>query len=108
MANPLKMLKLKPMGFQEIKEVSIDAAPKKVWSTILIVGSWFYFDDVAASRPKHSFDAKVGGQWSLVNKEGASMLMGILTMIEPGKLLRIGGPLGMTQHVPKRNGSVGF
>ena len=34
MANPLKLLKLKPTGFQFIQEVPIDAAPAKVWKAI--------------------------------------------------------------------------
>ena len=37
MANPLKLLKLKPKGFQFIKELPIQASPEKVWSSLINV-----------------------------------------------------------------------
>ena len=99
MANPLKMLKLKPTGIQFIQEVPIDAPPKKVWSSMLDVNTWFIYDANDPNPAKHSLNLKAGGQWTGVRKDGSAMLMGTVTYFEPGKLLRISGQLGMT-HLP--------
>ena len=102
MANPLQMLKLKPTALQFIEEVAINAAPKKVWATTAKPGSWFFFNPDKATHSKHSFELKVGGMWTAANPNGSSGLMGTVSYIEPGKLLRISGPLGLT-HVPTTN-----
>lgn len=97
MANPLKMLKIKPQVVQFIVEVPIAAAPKKVWSMLIDPTAWFYFDP--ERRGKHTLQLKPGGQWTAVHPDGSSMFFGQVSYIEPGKLLRIAGPLALT-HLP--------
>ncbi|HVT82032.1 MAG TPA: SRPBCC domain-containing protein [Phycisphaerae bacterium] len=99
MANPLKMLELKQQAVQFIQEVPINAAPKKVWASLLHPSSWFQFDPDPAKHSKHSFELKPGALWTAENADGSAVLMGTVTYYEPGKLLRIAGPLGMT-HLP--------
>ncbi len=93
MANPLKMLKLKPTGFQYIHETPINAPPKKVWAALLKPETWFWFDE--SDKSKQTFEAKPGGRWTIENAESSS-LMGIVTHVEPGKLLRLTGPMGLS------------
>ena len=97
MANPLKMLKLKAQSVQFIQELPIAAAPKKVWTSLLNPSAWFVFDP--AHRSKHTLDLRPGGQWTSVNPDGNASLLGTVAYIEPGKLLRVMGQLGMT-HLP--------
>ena len=97
MANPLKMLKLKMQSAQFIQECPIAVAPKKVWSTLLKPSEWFVFDP--AHRAKHTLDLRPGGQWTSVHPDGNAALMGTVVYLEPGKLLRVTGPLGMS-HLP--------
>jgi uncharacterized protein YndB with AHSA1/START domain len=98
MANPLKLLKLKPTGFQFIQEVPISAPPAKVWKTLLNSKSWFHFpngrDDGATIEPH------LGGRFSSISRDGKiADLHGIVTHIEPQKLLRIQGAMGAS-HLP--------
>ena len=97
MANPLKMLKLKVQSMQFIQELPIAAVPKKVWTTLLNPSEWFVFDP--AHRAKHTLDLRPGGQWTSVHPDGNAALMGTVVYVEPGKLLRVNGPLGLT-HLP--------
>ena len=99
MANPLKMLKLKPTSIQFIQEIPVDAAPKKVWASLLDVNKWFFFDPNSPNPAKHTLDMRPGGQWTSVHKDGTSTYMGTVSYFEPGKLLRLSCQLGMT-HVP--------
>ena len=102
MANPLQMLKLKTTALQFIQEVPINAAPKKVWSPILKPSAWFYFNPDKTTRAKHTLELRPGGQWTSQYKDGTAMLLGTVTYFEPGKLLRLAGPMGMT-HLPANN-----
>ena len=99
-ANPLKMLKLKPVSYQFIQEIPIDAPPKKVWKTILNISKWFNFgpDD----QQKHTLEAWPGGRWFAEMSDGSQDLHGIVTRIEPNRLLRLSGPIGQS-HVPVHN-----
>ena len=97
MANPLKMLKLKAQSVQVIQELPIAAVPKKVWTSLLNPSAWFVFDP--AHRAKHTLDLRPGGQWTSVHPDGNAALMGTVVYVEPGKLLRVSGPLGLT-HLP--------
>jgi uncharacterized protein YndB with AHSA1/START domain len=99
MANPLKLLKLKPTGFQFIQELPIDAPPKKVWAALLNVGKWFGFDPDRSQWPKATLEAWPGGRWFTESKDGEMMLNAIVTRIEPEKLLRMSGPIGLS-HLP--------
>src|SRR5262245_25885163 len=106
MANPLKMLKLKPTGFQFIHEVAIDAPPAKVWKTILNVKKWFYFADHAAALAKITIEPHVGGRFMSGSKDGSiSDLYGFVTRVEPNKLLRINGHMGAS-HLPMQNAMI--
>jgi uncharacterized protein YndB with AHSA1/START domain len=100
MANPLKFLKLKPQGFQFIQEVPIDAPPARVWDSLLDVGAWWRFD--ANQPPRITLEPWPGGRFfGQASEQGgaAESLHGIVTYIEPNKLLRIGGQMGLT-HLP--------
>jgi uncharacterized protein YndB with AHSA1/START domain len=94
MANPLQMLDLKIQGIQFIQETPINAPSKKVWAAIAKPADWFYFDPKRKS--KHTFQLKPGGNWSAVSKDGNSSLFGTVTLIEPGKLIRMSGHFGLT------------
>ena len=102
MANPLKMLKLKPTGFQFMHEVPIDAPPSAVWKALLDVGAWFRFDD-SPEFPKMKLDPRIGGLLTSSNPDGSvQWYSGMVGHIEREKLLRINGPMGMT-HLPVMN-----
>ena len=98
-ANPLKLLKLKPTGFQFIEEFPIQASPKKVWSSLLKVGKWFRFDPDPKKASRHTFDATAGSRWTSETWEGNTIFHGTVTYVEPGRLLRIAGQIGAT-HLP--------
>jgi uncharacterized protein YndB with AHSA1/START domain len=99
MANPLKMLKLKPVSFQFILETPIKAPPKKVWSTLLNPGKWFLFDLTQGPWPKSKFEPWPGGRWTMQYPDGTHDLAAFVTRIEPQKLLRLAGHMGQS-HVP--------
>ena len=96
MANPLKMLTLESQGIQFIHETPVSAPPEKVWAAVKNPSDWFYFGE---RRSKHTLDLRAGGQWIAVNKDGSENLFGRVVYLEPGKLLRINGQLGLT-HLP--------
>ncbi len=98
MANPLKELSLKPIGFQFIQELPIDAPPEKVWAALLNVGDWFRMED-GRPRPKTTLDARPGGQWLSYAADGTASLFATVTLVEPKKLLRLAGQIGMS-HLP--------
>ena len=103
MANPLKMLKLKPTHFQFIQELPIDAPPKRVWASLLDIANWFGFDGSGApAGVKRKLDARVGGHFVAEFPDGTVSLYTTITHMEPGKLLRMAGPMGMS-HVPTNN-----
>jgi uncharacterized protein YndB with AHSA1/START domain len=105
MANPLKLLKLKPQGFQFIQEIPIDAPPAAVWKALLEMGTWFRFDDVP-DFPKLEIEPHIGGKVTASNRDGSiQMFSGIVGHIEREKLLRINGPMSMT-HLPVANAMI--
>src|SRR5690348_18453753 len=88
MANPLKLLKLKPTGFQFIHEIRIDAPPAKVWKALLDIGTWFRFD--MPDFPQMKLDPRLGGFHTSSSSDGSVQLYsGMVTHIERRKLLRI-------------------
>ena len=99
-ANPLKMLKLKSDGFQFIQEIPIAAPPKKVWKSVLNIGKWFMFPQMQPS--KHVLEAWPGGRWHEEEKDGSRHLHAFVARLEPERLLRLNGPMGMT-HLPVSN-----
>jgi uncharacterized protein YndB with AHSA1/START domain len=101
MANPLKMLKLRPSHFQFIQELRIDAPPAKVWATLVKIDNWFRFDP-GAPRGGVKLELWPGGRFYAERADGSASLHAIVTHIEPGKLLRMGGPMGLT-HLPASN-----
>jgi uncharacterized protein YndB with AHSA1/START domain len=102
MANPLKELPLKVTSMQKIQEVAIDAPPERVWTALQNVSNWFQFETDRSKWNKHTLDMTPGGRWIMEGPGGSSSLVGMVTHIEPGKLLRISGPMGLT-HLPVMN-----
>jgi uncharacterized protein YndB with AHSA1/START domain len=98
-ANPLKMLKLKLTGFQTLRQLPIQSPPKKVWSSLINVGKWFQFNPDPSKASKQTLEARAGGRWMSQTWEGNSIFLGTVSYVEPGKLLRLVGQLGMT-HLP--------
>ena len=101
MANPLKMLKLKPTHFQFIQEVKVSAPPKRVWAALMKIDNWLRFQAPVKGR-KATFEPWVGGRYYVQQPDGTSMLHLVVTYIEPGKLLRMSGPMGLS-HLPVCN-----
>ena len=99
MANPLQMLPLVTTGFQFIQETAVSAPPAKVWSAVINPGKWFFFNPDPTTHAKHTFELKPGGQWISESKNGNSALMATVLLIEPGTLLRLSGPIGLS-HLP--------
>jgi uncharacterized protein YndB with AHSA1/START domain len=95
------MLKLKAGGFQFIQQAVISAPAKKVWKTVLNPNSWFGFGE-RDMWSKQTVEAWVGGRWHAEGKTGNTSLFGLVTLIEPGKLLRVSGPIGLS-HLPVSN-----
>jgi uncharacterized protein YndB with AHSA1/START domain len=88
---------------RSIEEVAINAPPKTVWQSLLDIGSWFAFDPDPGKRPKMTLEPRVGAQWTSEARDGSfQSLIGTVTHIEPGKLLRMGGQMAMT-HLPVMN-----
>jgi uncharacterized protein YndB with AHSA1/START domain len=102
MANPLKMLPLQTGGIQFIQEVPIEASPKKVWAALSDVGKWFGFDPDHSKWAKSTLEMKGGGKWIYESPDGSSSLFATVSHIEPGKLLRLTGQMGMS-HLPVVN-----
>ena len=107
MANPLKLHKLKARGFQFIIDTPVNAPPAKVWKALMNIDGWFYFK----GSPMHAnatqtLDPKIGGVFKFEKRDGSvSMLNGFVSHLEPGKLLRINGPMGMS-HLPVSNAMI--
>ena len=103
MANALKMLKLKPTSIQFIQELPINAPPDKVWKAVINFAGWFHFDTDKSNGPKITLEPHIGGRFMSDKKDGSeSRLYGFVSHIEPEKLLRINGPMGMS-HLPVSN-----
>ncbi len=100
MANPLKLLKLKAAGFQFIQELKVDAPPSRVWKTVLDMPGWFRFNPTDKRHGR--VEPWVGGRFYAENPDGSSSLYMTITRIEPNKLLRAMGPMGMS-HLPVNN-----
>ena len=101
MANPLKLLKLKPKGFQFILDTPVNAPPAKVWKALMNIDGWFYFKGSPMhENVRQTIDPKIGGVFKFEKRDGSvSMLNGFVSHIEPNKLLRINGPMGAS-HLP--------
>jgi uncharacterized protein YndB with AHSA1/START domain len=99
MANPLKMLKLKADGFQFIQELPIDAPPKKVWASLLKIDKWFGMEPDRKLWSKGTLEVWPGGRWFAKSHDGVERLFAFVTQIEPEKLLRLSGTLGVS-HLP--------
>jgi uncharacterized protein YndB with AHSA1/START domain len=100
-ANPLKLLKLKPTGFQFIQQVKIDATPARVWKILIDMPGWFRFDP-AIKKKIGKCEPWVGGRFYGTYPDGSSMLHAIITRIDPERLLRMSGPMGLS-HLPVTN-----
>lgn len=101
--NPLKLLKLKPTSIQFIQEIPINAPPQKAWNALINFRGWFHFDHGPSQFAKVSLEPHIGGKFvSQSREQDVFMLHGIVAHWEPGKLLRINGPMGMT-HLPVSN-----
>jgi uncharacterized protein YndB with AHSA1/START domain len=99
MANPLTLLKLKPTGFQFIRQLPIQAPPKKVWSSLINVGKWFQFNPDPRKASKQTLEPTAGSRWLSKTWEGNTICLATVAYVEPGKLLRLVGQFGMT-HLP--------
>ena len=99
MANPLKELELSVYGFQFIQELPIEAPPARVWTSLANVNAWARFGPDAAQAPKSTLELWPGGRWLLETKDGTQNLFGMVTLVEPNKLLRLQGQMAMT-HLP--------
>jgi len=102
MANPLKELDLKIHAFQAIREVMIEASPEKDWKALVNPSGWFGFDPDKSKWPKSTLELWPGGRWISESQDGSLALHAVLTLIEPGKLLRLSGPVGLS-HLPVNN-----
>jgi uncharacterized protein YndB with AHSA1/START domain len=95
-AQSLRLLKLKVTVFQFIQELKIDAPPKRVWAALLDMGTWFHFAP-GLSKVKAKVEPWVGGRFYAEDTEdGSSSLRMIITYMEPGRLLRLSGPMGLS------------
>ena len=100
MANPLKMLKLKPTTIQIIQEVPIDAPPAKVWRAVLDAKAWIGAAMMNPKAVKSTVEPKVGGRFTYERGDGSEQrLLGFISHVEPNKLLRVYGP-GVMSHLP--------
>jgi uncharacterized protein YndB with AHSA1/START domain len=68
-----------------------------VWKSILNLSGWWYFDGhpmkpVGPIKPR-------AGEMLILKGPGVEMVQAMVTHVEPGKLLRLGGSMG-TNHVP--------
>ena len=97
MPKPLKLLSLKPGAFQFIQEVKIDAPPARAWKALMNVQGWWKYTMVSGGKPK--LEPWAGGRFYEAGRNGVEALHGVITYIEPNKLLRLSGQLGMS-HLP--------
>ena len=84
MANPLKELDLKPLGFQIITEIAISAPPAKVWQVVINPESWWRFNPQAPAQPKQTLELKPGGRWFIEHPNGNSLLHAVVSHIVTG------------------------
>jgi uncharacterized protein YndB with AHSA1/START domain len=90
------MLKIKPGGFQFIQQIDIDASPQKTWKALINIGGWF---NIAPGEGRSlKLEPWAGGRF--YSKQGdIEHLNAIVTYIEPHKLIRFSGQMGMS-HLP--------
>ena len=98
MPDPVKLLTLKPEWFQFIQEVKIDAPPAKAWKSLMDVERWWKFR-MFDGKSRLKLEPWAGGRFHEAGPNGIEALHCFVTYIEPGKLLRMNGPLGMS-HLP--------
>ena len=94
--QPLKMLKIKPGGFQFIQQIDIDAPPEKTWKALVSIGKWFNLGPNEGKALK--LEPWAGGRF-YAKYGDIEHLHAIVTYIEPNKLIRFSGQMGMS-HVP--------
>jgi uncharacterized protein YndB with AHSA1/START domain len=98
MPNPVKLLKLKPTWFQFIQEVKIDAPPARAWKSLLDVERWWKYR-MFEGKSQLKLEPWAGGRFHESNRDGVEALHCFVTYIEPNKLLRMTGQLGLS-HLP--------
>jgi len=78
------------------QEVTLDAAPDKVWSALTAdIGSWWAFH-VGKPESKISLDARLGGYFEERWGDGEGVIWGKVVDLRRGERLRLTGSLGMT------------
>jgi uncharacterized protein YndB with AHSA1/START domain len=77
-------------------EVDIAASPEAVWEAITVgVGDWWphSFEDHPI---RIALEPSIGGRfYEQFNESGAGALYATVTYLDPGRILRISGPMGM-------------
>jgi len=83
-----------PVSLEILASVEIEADPATVWTSLIDdVGAWWphsFSDD-----PKISLEPWVGGRFLEEFGEGGGALYAVVTYLEPGKVLRVSGAMGM-------------
>src|SRR3954471_10230668 len=97
--QPLRMLKLKPTSFQFIQEIEIKAPPEKTWKALVNIGGWFNL--TPGEGPALKLEPWAGGRF-FAKYGDIEHLNAIVTYIEPNKLIRFSGQMGMS-HLPVMN-----
>jgi uncharacterized protein YndB with AHSA1/START domain len=81
-------------SFRVEQRVSIAAPRAKVWASLLDVDGWWCHRLQEGSRVR--LEPKVGGRFFEEWGKGNASLWGMVTHVEAPSVLRLAGPLGMT------------
>ncbi|HXZ68183.1 MAG TPA: SRPBCC family protein [Alphaproteobacteria bacterium] len=86
-----------PGGFKVVEQVSIAAAPDKVWALLVHPEKWWSSDHTWSHDASHlRLDVRAGGCWCETWKGGSAKHMTVV-YVSPGKELRLQGALGPLQ-----------
>ena len=86
-----------PSGFKVVEQVSIAAAPDKVWPVLTHPEKWWLSEHSFSGDAKNfKLELKAGGCWCEIWKGGSAKHMTVV-YINPGKELHLQGALGPLQ-----------
>ncbi len=83
-----------PVAYEVTARVGIAAEPASVWRSLIEdVGAWWphSFGD----EPKIALEPWIGGRFYEEFGQGGGALYALVTYLEPGKVLRVNGAMGM-------------
>lgn len=81
-------------------EVHIDSTPQSVYELFINEPeNWFFENEESKSQTPTRFDCRIGGKFYIELPDGGFNTIGEVTMLKPGKKIRLSGDCTMPQAV---------